>query len=244
MSAPMGRFPDDFTKMTTLVSKLGSAYQNFTTARTTIRDYLINMDEARYARVKQYLATAITDLMHAESAARGDGIQETIQDLSAAVHDWKAIGEQVQFAFTSYHETVQNKIVANFSALTNSGNALVSLNASLMTSILLDLQAAHATVTAYLSSGQENLLATANQSMSAAKTKISQADHNDENLKTALNAFSTSLDAYMEGLRKAAAHREKAHWLFNERLTPLGSKTQAALEDLHRQSVEHQTNGH
>jgi len=76
--------------------------------------------------------------------------------------------------------------------------------------------------------------------MNAIKTKIERADHNDKNLETALNTFSITLDTYVDGLRRAATHREKAHHFINDNLAPLGTKTQGQLEELYRLSIEQQ----
>jgi len=242
MVAPIGRSPDDLDKLTTSINKLGSAYQHYIAARTAIRDYVISVNEKNYVQVEQHIALAIEELGQAKLVIEGNEAQETVLRLLNAVSDWGAIASQVHAAFASYQETVQTKILANFTALAEAGNALVRLNALLMTGVLLDLQAAHAAVTSYLSNGQDTLLATAYSSMNAAKTRINQAERDDKDLRDALHAFSISLDTYIDGLRKAVVYREKAHRLFNEDLAPLGAKTQAHIEDLHRQTIEQQRN--
>ncbi|MES2356485.1 MAG: hypothetical protein V4568_19210 [Pseudomonadota bacterium] len=242
MVAPIGKSPDDLGKLTASINTLGSAYQNYIAARTAIRDYVISVNEKYYAQVEQHIALAIENLGQAKLVAEGNDAQETVLRLLNAVSDWGVIAGQVHAAFASYQETVQSKILANFSTLSDTGNALVRLNALLMTGVLLDLQAAHAAVTSYLGNGQDTLIAAAYSSMNSAKTRINQAERGDKDLQDALHAFSVSLDTYVDGLRKAVIYREKAHRLFNEDLAPLGAKTQAHIEDLHRQSIEQQRN--
>jgi hypothetical protein len=240
MLPPTGKSSDDLDKIAALIDKLGSSHQNYVAARTAIRDYLISVDEKSYAQVEQHLALAMEGLGQAESVADTDEAREIIHQLLTSVRDWSVIARQVRDAFATYQETVQTKILANFSALSKAGNELVRLNALLMTGVLLDLQSAHAAVTSYLNNGQDKLLASAQSAMSSAKTRINQAERSDENLRATLQSFSVSLDTYAEGLRKAVAHREKAYKLFHNDLAPLGVRTQSDIEHFRQQTIDRQ----
>ncbi|HVK54583.1 MAG TPA: hypothetical protein VM532_06085 [Burkholderiales bacterium] len=232
-----GKPIDDLNNIQALISKLGSAHQHYIAARTAIRDYVINVDENRYTDVERQVAVALEELGQAEVVG-GEAARDTIRELLDSVRAWGVIAHQVRDAFASYQETVQNKIVANFATLSESGNKLVRLNALVMTGVLMDLQAAHAAVTGYLNSGQDTLLSSANSAIRSAKTRINQADRTDNDWRTKLDAFSVSFDAYAESLRKAVAYREKAHQLFNDELAPLGARTQASIEHFRQENIE------
>ncbi|MES2355110.1 MAG: YdcF family protein [Pseudomonadota bacterium] len=226
-------------KVSALNSRLGRALQNYTTARTAIRDYVIHVDEECYADVEQRITVALEHLDQAELLADKDESRNTIQQLCKSICDWGVIARYVHDAFATYQDIVQLKVMAYFSTLCEIGNVLVGLDALMTTGIVLNVQAAHVAAAGYLNNGQDQLLDKAHEAIDSAKAKIDVAEPSDEPLHSALKSFTTALELYEDGLNKAVVYRKVAYRLFHEDMAPLGARTQADLEDFRQRNIDY-----
>jgi CHASE3 domain sensor protein len=227
-------------RITELSNNVGKALENYITARTAIRDYLISVDEKYYAEVEQRVAAAIEELTLAEALADQDETRGTIQEIRDSIYGWSLLALQVRDAFAGYHHAVESKVVAYFDTLVHRGSVILQSNASLAPAVILDVQTANAAITGYLLKSDERFAENAQRAISWAKEKIEQMAQTDGQVSPALQSFATNLDACAEGLREAVAYRKNAQQLFRDNLAPFGVRIQAEFEQFRQQIIESQ----
>ncbi|MES2355879.1 MAG: EAL domain-containing protein [Pseudomonadota bacterium] len=235
-SAVIEKSFDDFNKITELSKHISISLQNYTAARTVIRDYVISMDEKYYAQVNKRVAHAIEALTEAESFAEQLDVRSSINQLRDSMRIWNAIASKVRDAFANYQETIQSKVLANFYTLTRTDDSFFKANVPLMSGIVMDIQAANAAITGYLMNGGNQLAENALSAIEAAKEKVDRAVHVDDTLQL----FASHLNVCAEGLQEAIGSRKNAYHLLHDHLSPLGIQIQSDAELLHQQIFDTQ----
>jgi len=240
MFSSVGRSFDDLDRITELSNKIASSLQNYIAARTAIRDYVISTDDKFYAQVELRLTQSIEALALAEIAADEGEASDTIRHIHHSIRTWGNIARQVRDSFSNYRQSVQEKVLASFSALSHTSTALMQSGIPLMNEIVMDVQTTHAAIAGYLINGDDSLANNAEEAIAATKAKIAVAQQSRTNTDATLQALSATFDTYAAGFRESVVNRKSAYRLFQENLAPLGSATQETAERFHRQTVERQ----
>ncbi|MES2355849.1 MAG: hypothetical protein V4568_15895 [Pseudomonadota bacterium] len=232
MGSPIKQYFEYLSKIAELSNKTGCALQNYIAGRTSIRDYVISADDKHYAEVEERIKLTIDSLLEAEPLVEHETLDQILEFL-ASVRQWGVIAEQVHDGFASYRNIVQHKVLINFATITKTSNVLLQTAASLTTDMVNDVQTANVAIMNYLFSGELNQAENAQHAFDAAKAKIASVGKNNEQIDSALEAFSTSLNQYAVGFRAAVESRENAYTVFNDTLAPLGTQIQEDLEDFY-----------
>jgi len=232
MSSSLKKYFDYLDKISELINQVSHALQNYIAARTAIRDYVINADEKHYAEVKERISEALSALQAAEPIVEEETL-DNIRGFLDVIRKWGDIARDVHDGFASYREIIQTKILPNFSAVTQAGNALLQSAPASTIGIVNDVQTANVAVMGYLFDGDPNVAEAANQAFRSAKTKIGALKKSDKKLTAALKPFAAGLDAYAAGFLDAVKSRNKAYKMFREDLAPFGAEIQEDFEDFH-----------
>src|SRR6185503_10850836 len=102
MSSSVQKSLNDLDRITELNNNIARALENYISARTAIRDYVISVDEKFYGEVERRIAVAMEALTIAETLADKTD-QETIRQLRDAVYGWGLVALQVRDAFAGYY---------------------------------------------------------------------------------------------------------------------------------------------
>jgi hypothetical protein len=233
MSASLKKYFDYLDKISELSNKVASALQNYIAARTAIRDYVIRADEKHYTEVEQRAVLAIGALLDAESIVEEE-TADAIHQFLESVREWSAVAREVHDGFASYRETVQNNLLANFSAVTKAGNLLLQTHPLMATGMVNDVQIANVAIIGYLFNGENRLVEDAKHAFNSVRAEIDDLKDINKRANPVLQSFLASLDAYAASFHAAVDRRQTAYQLFDEKLAPLGAQIQDDFEEFHR----------